>query len=75
MYDLTYGPGSGATNSLIVNSDRGEAAGSAASAVMASIITSNGAAIGNSLQAFVGAPTPMFSTALMSSFLRLPFGG
>ncbi|HTR14141.1 MAG TPA: DUF1217 domain-containing protein [Roseiarcus sp.] len=75
MYDLTYGPGSGAMGSLTVNSGNASAAESGASAVMASIINSNGQVIGKSLNAFVGAPTPMFSNALMSSILRLPLGG
>jgi len=75
MYDLTYGPGSGATSSLTANSGNSGGAESAASSVMASIINSNGAVIGKSLSAFVGAPTSMFSTALMSSILRLPLGG
>lgn len=75
MYDLTYGPGSGAKSSLSVKSGNSSAAASGASSVMASIISSNGAAIGKSLSAFVGAPTPMFSNSLMSSILRLPLGG
>jgi len=75
MYDLTYGPGSGATSSLSVNSGNSSAAQSGASSVLASIINSNGLAIGASVRAFVGAPTPIFSTALMSSILRLPLGG
>lgn len=75
MYDLTYGPGSGATSSLTVNSGNSGGAESAASSVMASIINSNGASIGKSLSAFVGATAPMFSTTLMSSILRLPLGG
>ena len=75
MYDLTYGPGSGATSSLTVNSGNSGGAESAASSVMASIINSNGASIGKSLSAFVGVTAPMFSTSLMSSILRLPLGG
>jgi len=75
MYDLNYGPASGATGSLTVKSGNSSASTPAAASVLASIIDSNGAVIGKSLSAFVGAPTPMFSNALMSSILRLPFGG
>ncbi len=72
MYDLTYGPGSGATTTLTVSSDN---SGSSASAVLASVINSDGAAISQSLQAFTGSTTPMFSTALMSRLQQFTLGG
>ncbi len=75
MYDLTYGPGSGATTSLTVSSNNSISAESGASAVLAGVINSNGLTLGNALNAFTGAPTAMFSNALMSSLQKLPFGG
>ena len=75
MYDLTYGPGSGATTSLTAASNNSSPAESGASAVLAGVINSNGLTIGNALNAFTGAPTAMFSNALMSSLQKLPLGG
>ena len=75
MYDLTYGPGSGATTSLTVASDNSMSIPSGASAVLAGVIDSNGASIATSLQAFTGATTPMFSDALMSSLQSFRLGG
>ncbi len=76
MYDLTYGPGSGATTSLTVSSNNSSSAESgAASSILAGVINSNGLTIGDALNAFTGAPTAMFSNALMSSLLKLPLGG
>jgi len=72
MYDLTYGPGSAATTTLTVSSDN---SGSSATAVLAGVINSNGAAISQSLQAFASSPTSMFSTALMSRLQQFTLGG
>src|SRR5271165_449864 len=75
MYDLTYGPGSGATTSLTVSSGNSSSNQSAASAIMAGVISSNGQSIGSALSAFTGATTPMFSDALMSSLQKFALGG
>jgi hypothetical protein len=75
MYDLTYGPGSGATTSLTVDSGNSSSEQSGAAAVLASVISSNGSVLSSSLNAFTGAPQAIFSTSLMSSMLRLPLGG
>ncbi len=75
MYDLTYGPGSGATTSLTVSSDNSGSGQSAASAVLAGVINSNGQSINTALQAFSGTPTSIFSDALMSSLQKFALGG
>ncbi len=75
MYDLTYGPGSGATTSLTVSSDNSSSSQSGAAAIMADVIDSNGQSIGSALNAFTGASTPMFSDALMSSLQKFALGG
>ena len=66
MYDLTYGPGSGATSSLTVSSDNSGSSQSAASTILAGVINSNGQSISSALQAFTDAPTAMFSGCVMS---------
>jgi hypothetical protein len=75
MYDLTYGPGSGATTSLTVASSNSSADQSGASAVLADVISSNGSALSGALNAFTDAPTQVFSTALLSSLQRFSLGG
>ena len=75
MYDLTYGPGSGATTNLTVESNNSSSGQSGASAVLAGVISSNGAALSTALNAFTGASTQMFSDALMSSLQRFSLGG
>jgi hypothetical protein len=75
MYDLTYGPASGATTSLTVSSDGSDSAETGASAVLADIISSNGLSLSNALNAFTGAPTATFSNALMSSLQKFNLGG
>ena len=74
MYDLTYGPASGATTSLTATSD-GVTTQSAATSILSNVISSNGAAISASLGAFTGATTPLFSDSLMSSLQRFSLGG
>jgi hypothetical protein len=74
MYDLSYGPGSGATTSLAVAGNSSSTA-SAATAILANVINSNGQSIGSALGALTGASTPMFSNALMSSLQRFSLGG
>jgi hypothetical protein len=75
MYDVTYGPSSGATTSLTVSSGNSGSSASGASAIMAGLISSNNQSISKTLQAFTGAPTAMFSAALMSSLQKFPLGG
>ncbi len=75
MYDLTYGPGSGATTNLTVASSNSSSGQSGAAAVLAGVISSNGSALGSELNAFTGAPTQVFSTALLSSLQRFSLGG
>jgi hypothetical protein len=75
MYDLTYGPGSGATTNLTVDSGNSSSGQSGATAVLADVISSNGSALSSALDAFTGAPTQVFSTALMSSLQRFSLGG
>jgi Protein of unknown function (DUF1217) len=75
MYDATYGPGTGATSSLTVDSGNSSSGPSGAAAVLASVINSNGSALGSAFNDFTGASQPLFSTALMSSISRLTLGG
>jgi hypothetical protein len=75
MYDLTYGPGSGATTNLTVASSNPSSEQSGAAAVLADVISSNGSALSSALNAFTGAPTQVFSTALLSSLQRFSLGG
>lgn len=75
MYDYTYGPGSGAATGLTVDSGNSSSGQSGAAAVLSSIISSNGSVLSTSLNAFTGAPSQAFSTALMSSMQRLSLGG
>jgi Protein of unknown function (DUF1217) len=75
MYDYTYGPSSGATSDLTVDSGNSNPGQSGAATVLASIISSNGSVLGSALNDFTGAPQPIFSTALMSSMSRLTLGG
>jgi hypothetical protein len=75
MYDLTYGPGSGATTSLTAPSNNSISNASAASTILAGVIDSNGQAISASLNASTGAPAPMFSAALMTSLQKFALGG
>jgi hypothetical protein len=75
MYDLTYGPGSGATTSLTVDSGNSSSEQSGAAAVLADVISSNGSVLSSALNAFTGAPQQEFSTALLSSLQRFSLGG
>ena len=75
MYDLTYGPGSGATTDLTVDSGNTSSGESGAAAVLADVISSNGLALSSALNAFTGAPAEVFSTALLSSLQRFSLGG
>ena len=75
MYDYTYGPSSGATSDLSVDSGNSSSEPSGAASVLASVISSNGSVLGNALNDFTGSTQPTFSTALMSSMSRLTLGG
>ena len=75
MYDLTYGPGSGATTNLTVASSNSTSGQSGAAAVLADIISANGSTLSDALNAFTGAPTQVFSTSLLSSLQRFSLGG
>ena len=75
MYDYTYGPSSGASSGLTVDSGNSSSEPSGAAAVLASVISSNGSVLGAALNDFTGASQPTFSTALMSSMSRLTLGG
>jgi Protein of unknown function (DUF1217) len=75
MYDYTYGPGSGASSGLTVDSGNSSSQPSGAASVLAGIISSNGSVLSSALNNFTGETQPSFSTALMSSMSRLSLGG
>jgi hypothetical protein len=75
MYDYTYGPSSGSTSDLTVDSGNSSSGQSGAATVLAGVISSNGSVLGSELNDFTGATQPIFSTSLMSSISRLPLGG
>ena len=75
MYDVTYGPGSGATTNLTVAASNSNTDQSGAAAVLAGVISSNGSVLSSALNAFTGAPAQVFSTALLSSLQRFSLGG
>jgi Protein of unknown function (DUF1217) len=75
MYDYTYGPSSGATSGLSVDTGNATSDQSGAATVLASVISSNGSVLGDALDDFTGSSQPTFSTALMSSMSRLTLGG
>jgi hypothetical protein len=75
MYDYTYGPSSGATSGLSVDTGNATSEQSGAATVLASVISSNGSVLGDALNDFTGSSLPTFSTALMSSMSRLTLGG
>jgi hypothetical protein len=75
MYDLKYGPSSGATSSLTVDSGNTASTASPASSILSDVISANGQTLGASLNAFTNTSTPTFSTALMSSLQKLSLGG
>ncbi|HEY1779810.1 MAG TPA: DUF1217 domain-containing protein [Roseiarcus sp.] len=75
MYDYTYGPSSGSTSDLTVDSGNSSSQPSGAATVLSSIISSNGSVLGSALNDFTGSTQPTFSTALLSSMSRLTLGG
>jgi hypothetical protein len=74
-YDSKYGPASGSTSSLTAYTGNLSSKASAASSVLAQVISSNGETLGTAMNAFTGASTPMFSTSLMSSMNSFKLGG
>ena len=75
MYDLTYGPSSGATTQLMVTSNNSSSDQSGAVSVLAGVISSNGSMLSSVLNAFTGAQPQMFSDALLSSLQKFSLGG
>jgi Protein of unknown function (DUF1217) len=75
MYDLTYGPGSGATTKLTVTSSNSSSEQSGAAAVLSNVISSNGSVLSSVFSAFTGAQPQPFSDALMSSLQKFSLGG
>ena len=57
MYDYTYGPSSGATSGLTVDSGNAGSQQSGAATVLASIISSNGSVLGSAFNDFTGRPS------------------
>ncbi len=75
MYDLQYGPSSGATTALTVTSNNSSAGASAASTILSDVISSNNSAISSTLTTFTSSPTPLFSSSLLMSLQAFPLGG
>jgi hypothetical protein len=75
MYDVTYGPSSGATRQLTVRSSNSSMNQSGAASILADVISSNGSMLSSVLNAFTGAQPQMFSDALMSSLQKFSLGG
>ena len=75
MYDLDYGPSSGATTSLTVSSGNTGSGASSAVSILSNVITTNGQTIASALNAFTGATPSTFSSGLMASLAKLNLGG
>jgi hypothetical protein len=75
MYDLEYGPTSGATSTLSVDGGNESTTTSAASSVLSGVITSNGQAISSALTSTSDGLTPLFSNALLQSMQGFKLGG
>jgi len=77
MYDLDYGPTSGASSSLTVSggNEASSTGGLAASSILASVITSNGQAIGAALNSSNKSPALLFSNSLLRSLQSFKLGG
>jgi hypothetical protein len=67
MYDLTYGPASGATNGL--NAAGSTSAGSAANTILSGIVNSNATSLAT------GAAPGLFSENLLASLQGFHLGG
>jgi hypothetical protein len=75
MYDLDYGPSSGATSSLTVDSGSTPTVESAASTILGGVITSNGSAISSALNSSSSGTTSLFSNSLLMSLQSFTLGG
>jgi hypothetical protein len=76
MYDLDYGPTSGSTSSLTVtggNSSSTET--SAASSILAGVISSNGQSISAAINSASNSPSLLFSNSLLQSMQKFHLGG
>jgi hypothetical protein len=76
MYDLDYGPTSGSTSSLTVtggNSSSTET--SAASSILAGVISSNGQSISAAINSANNSPSLLFSNSLLQSMQKFNLGG
>jgi hypothetical protein len=74
MYELMYGPSSDSSTSLTVSSDNASTV-SAASEVMAGVISSNSDSINESFASFTSATSSLFSSSLMMSLQNIRLGG
>jgi hypothetical protein len=75
MYDLEYGPTSGATSTLSVTGGNDSTTTSAASSILSGVITSNGQEISSALTSTSDGLTPLFSNALLQSMQGFKLGG
>jgi hypothetical protein len=77
MYDLDYGPQSGATSTLSVvggNQNQNSSA-NAASSILAGVIAANGSAISSALASSNSSPAPLFSKSFLQSLQKFRHGG
>jgi hypothetical protein len=75
MYDLEYGPTSGATSTLTVDGGNSSTTASAASTILSGVITSNGQSISSALTSASDGLTPLFSNAMLQSMQGFKLGG
>ena len=77
MYDKDYGPSSGATSSLSVTNYNSTSAtsGSAASAILSGVISSNGLAISSALSSSSSSTTALFSNSFLTTLQGFRSGG
>jgi hypothetical protein len=75
MYDLDYGPSSGASSSLTVTSDESSTTESAASSILGGVITSNGSEVSSALKSSSNGTAALFSNSLLTSLQSFTRGG
>jgi hypothetical protein len=74
MYDLDYGPTSGATPLTVAGGNSPpSAAGLAASSILSGVITTNGQSISQALNG--NSPTPLFSNSFLQTLQSFKLGG
>lgn len=73
MYDVDYGASSESGASLSVDSGNSDTTAPAASAILSSVISANGATIASALESFTSASS--ISTGLMTALAKLNLGG